>query len=170
MTQPGHKAAANLKERIRQVLNSQSQPTVTVLSSLLALQESLRYIPEEAIEETAQFCGVSINEVWSVVAFYTNFRFKPPGESVVDICWGPACHIKGAQSVLNAALENLDLTGEDESADGRVTLKYNTCLGACAHAPVMAVDHKLEGNITPEGMAERLRQLRGGGKKGGKHA
>ena len=31
----------------------------------------------------------------------------------------------------------------------------------------MAVNHKLTGGITPEGIAERLRQLRGGQDNGG---
>ena len=153
--------ATDIKQRIRQILGSQTGETVAVLPSLLLLQDKLRYIPPEAIEETARFCSASINEVWSVVAFYTNFRFTPPGRYILDVCWGPACHIKGAQAVLNQALETLNLSGEGTDASDTVTLKYNTCLGACAHAPVVAFNHELIGAMTPEVMSAKLLELRG---------
>ena len=78
MTTADTKQGSKVREQIRQVLSSQRQPTITVLSSLLAVQDSLHYIPDEAIRETATFCSSTINEVWSVASFYTNFRFTPP--------------------------------------------------------------------------------------------
>ena len=60
-----------------------------MLSSLLAAQDELGYLPDEAIEEVATFTESTINEVWGVASFYTNFRFTPPGEHVVEVCWGP---------------------------------------------------------------------------------
>ena len=92
---------SNLYEKIKNSLESQEQPTVTILSSLLAIQDTLHYIPKEGISETAKFCGKSTNEVWSVASFYTNFRFTPPGEKVLDVCWGPTCHLLGAQKIID---------------------------------------------------------------------
>ncbi len=150
-----------LREQIRQILNAQGQPTVTVLSSLIAVQDSIHYLPDEAIKETATFCGSTINEVWSVASFYTNFRFTPPGEKTLDVCWGPSCHLVGAQEILNSVHLALDIAEEGESPDGKVTLKYNTCLGACAQGPVIAIDHHLIGKQTPESAAKIARELRG---------
>ena len=73
-----------------------------MLSSLLAIQDDLHYIPDEAIEETAILCNATINDVWSVASFYTNFRFSPPGLTTVDVCWGPTCHLMGAQEGLGS--------------------------------------------------------------------
>jgi len=155
------KQSSKLREQIRQVLNSQRQPTVTVLSSLLAVQDSIHHLPDEAIRETATFCGSTINEVWSVASFYTNFRFTPPGEKTLDVCWGPSCHILGAQEILNSDHAALELNEEGESPDGKVTLSYNTCLGACAQGPCIAIDHHLIGRQTPESAAKIARELRG---------
>ncbi|MEX0760850.1 MAG: NAD(P)H-dependent oxidoreductase subunit E [Dehalococcoidia bacterium] len=149
-----------LREQIRQALKSQQQPTVTVLSSLLAIQDALHYLPAEAIEETATFCGATINDVWSVASFYTNFRFTPPGKYVLDVCWGPSCHLVGAQKLLKAVQDSLEVHEEGESPDGSVTLRYSTCLGACAQAPVVAVDHRLIGHATPESAAKLADDLR----------
>ena len=161
MTTAETEQSSKLREQIRQILNSQSQPTVTVLSSLIAVQDSIHYLPDEAIKEAATYCGSTINEVWSVASFYTNFRFTPPGEKTLDVCWGPSCHLVGAQQVLDAVQTALDIKDEGESADGKVTLKYNTCLGACAQGPVIAIDHYLIGKQTPESAAKIARDLRG---------
>ena len=70
-------AQEELRERIRKALTSQKRPTVTVLSSLLAAHDELGYLPDEAIEEVADFTDASINDAWGVATFYTNFRFSP---------------------------------------------------------------------------------------------
>ncbi|MDP6666371.1 MAG: NAD(P)H-dependent oxidoreductase subunit E [Dehalococcoidia bacterium] len=161
MTTADTERGSRLREQIRQALNSQRQPTITVLSSLLAVQDSIHYLPDEAINETATFCGSTINEVWSVASFYTNFKFTTPGEKTLDVCWGPACHVLGAQSILNSVHGALELAEEGESQDGKVSLKYNTCLGACAQGPCIAIDHHLIGKQTPESAAAIARDLRG---------
>ena len=43
-----------LRERIISAIQNQPQPTVTTLSSLLAIEDELGYIPKEAVEEVAR--------------------------------------------------------------------------------------------------------------------
>ena len=151
----------DLRPRSRTALRSQQQPTVTVLSSLLAVQDELHYIPDEAIEETATHVKATINDVWSVASFYTNFRFTPPGEHTIDVCWGPSCHLNGAQDVIERVHAELGVDGEGETADGKLTLRYSTCLGACALAPVIAVDHHMKGRMSPDSAAAVVVELKG---------
>ena len=138
------------KRRTRRAITSQRQPTVTVLSCLLAAQDELGYLPDEAIAEIATYTGTTTNEVWGVASFYTNFRFTPPGEHAVEICWGPTCHLAGAPGILQSVLDLLGLSGEGETSDNRISLKYNTCLGACSQAPVASIDHQLVGRLSIE--------------------
>jgi len=139
-----------LKQRIEKAVHCQPQSTVTILSSLLAVEDELGYIPKEAVEEVAAFNRATINDVWAVVSFYPNFRTVPPCEHKVEICWGPSCHLVGAMPVVAAVLEAAGLEDEGDTPDGRLTVRYNTCLGACALAPVMSVDHQLVGRVTPQ--------------------
>ena len=76
---------------------------------------------------------------------------------MVEVCWGPACHVQGAMQTIGTVLETLGLEGEGETRDGNVTLRYNTCLGACAQGPVISVDHRLMGRLSPDGAREALR-------------
>lgn len=145
----------NLRTSIKEAIDSQKRPTVTVLSSLLAIQDSIGYIPEEAIEEVAVHSNTSINSVFGVASFYPNFRFTPPGEHTVEVCWGPTCHLKGSTEILEIVLAKLGLVSEGDTDDGKVSFRFNTCLGACSQAPVLSLDHELYGNVDSD-MAEKL--------------
>ena len=145
-----------LKQRIHKAVHSQPQPTVTILSSLLAVEDELGYIPREAVEEVAEFNQATVNDVWAVVSFYPNFRTNPPCQRRVEVCWGPSCHLVGAMPVIAAVLEAAGLSDEGDTADGRLSVRYNTCLGACAQAPVMSIDHHLVGRLTPGEAGQRV--------------
>ncbi|MEC7835827.1 MAG: NAD(P)H-dependent oxidoreductase subunit E, partial [Chloroflexota bacterium] len=49
----------------------------------------------------------------------------------------------------------LGLASEGDTEDGKVSFRFNTCLGACSQAPVLSVDHELYGNVNPD-MADKL--------------
>ena len=150
-----------LRQRIIQAVHNQPQPTVTILSSLLAVEDELGYIPKVAVEEVAAHTNSTVNDVWAVASFYPNFRFQPPCAHNVEVCWGPSCHLVGAMPVIQAVLEAVGLEDEGDTPDGKISLRYNTCLGACALAPVMSIDHHLAGRMSPEGARIRVAQLLG---------
>ena len=152
-----------LRERTRTALASQKRPTITVLSSLLAAHDELGYLPDEAVDEVAAFTDASINEVWGVATFYTNFRFTPPAANTVEVCWGPTCHLVGAPAILRGLLDHLGLSGEGDTEDGRVSLKFNTCLGACSQAPVISVNHRLHGRMSAGDARSRVADLSANG-------
>jgi NADH-quinone oxidoreductase subunit E len=148
-----------LEHRIHRAVRGQPQPTVTILSSLLAVEDELHYIPREAVELVAEFIGATVNDVWAVASFYPNFRFEPPAARQVEVCWGASCHLMGSMAVVKSVLEAAGLESEGERPDHRLSVRLNTCLGACSLAPVMAVNHHLVGRATPESAATRVSQL-----------
>ena len=113
----------------------------------MLVQDEIGYIPNEAVEEIGSFLKTSINEVWGVATFYTNFRFTPPCANVLEVCWGPTCHLKGAPDLISGVLKQLNLEEEGDSQDKGISVRYNTCLGACQQAPVISVNHALRGNV-----------------------
>ena len=100
-----------LKERIDRAVQHQPQPTVTILSSLLAVEDELGYIPKEAVAAVADFNRATVNDVWAVVSFYPNFRTIPPCVRRIEVCWGPSCHLVGAMPVIQAVLAAAGLGG-----------------------------------------------------------
>ena len=152
--------SAGLREQARQAIANQPFKTVTVLSSLLATQDELGYLPEEAIEEVALLTDSSINTVWGVASFYPNFRFTPPARHIVEVCWGPTCHVLGAQPILQGLMQKLGLEREGDTPDGAISLKLNTCLGVCPHGPAMSVDHHLAGHMSLDKATSQVELLR----------
>ena len=148
-----------LKQRIAAAIHRQPQPTVTVLSTLLAVHDELGYLPKEGVEEVAAFTKSTINDVWGVASFYPNFRFEPPCEHQVEVCWGASCHLMGAMPLIEAALDACGLEAEGDTTDGRVSLRFNTCLGACSQAPVISIDHQLMGRLGPAAVRDNIDKL-----------
>ena len=148
-----------LIETITEAVHGQSQPTVTILSSLLAVQDAIGYIPKEAVEEGADLTGDTVNDVWAVASFYPNFRFEPLCQHTLEVCWGTSCHLVGAMPVMASVLEAAGLVESGDTPDKRLFVGFNTCLGACAQGPVISVDHRLLGRATPESAAMKVNEL-----------
>ena len=157
--------AGTLRQRAAKAIRDQKPETVTVLSCLLAVEDELGYIPPEAAEEVARVTGSTINDVWGVASFYTNFQFDPPGRHKVEVCWGPTCHVKGVMPVIRQVMISLGIDQEGSTEDGQVSLRFNTCLGACANGPVISVDHHLMGRMTAEKAGQALASIRNGSPK-----
>ena len=148
-----------LKQRITKAVHGQPQPTVTILSSLLAVEDELGYIPKEAVEEVAAFLDATVNDVWAVASFYPNFRFEPPCDHQVELCWGSSCHLVGAMALIDEVLKAAGLDEEGDTPDGRLSVRLNTCLGACAQAPVISIDHHLIGRLDADEARSKVAAL-----------
>ena len=146
-----------LTTAIVEAVRNQEQPTKTVLSSLLAIQDAMGYIPKQSMEVVAsEVPGTTVNDVWAVASFYPNFKFEPRSECTVEICWGPTCHIAGAMGIFDEALNLLGLESEGKTSDCSIELDFNTCLGACAQAPVISVNHHLIGRVTKNSLKDAI--------------
>ena len=149
-----------LRKQIIEAIASQHRPTVTVLSSLLAIQDAIGYIPNEAIEEVAVQQDTTVNAVFGVASFYANFRFTPPNNHSIEVCWGPTCHLEGSSNILQAVLDYLDLKEEGDTQDGEFSFRFNTCLGACSQAPVISLNHELFGKISPDESIKLIKEIK----------
>ena len=151
-----------LKQRIARAVQGQTQITLTVLSSLLAVEDELGYIPKEAVDEVAAFTNSTVNNVWAVASFYPNFRFEPPCQHRVELCWGASCHLVGAMDIIKAVFDAAGMEEEGDTPDRKLTVRFNTCLGACAQAPVISIDHQLIGRLSPDEARNKVAELLAG--------
>jgi NADH-quinone oxidoreductase subunit E len=158
-----------LKQRIARAVQGQTQPTLTILSSLLAVEDELGYIPKEAVDEVAAFTHSTVNDVWAVASFYPNFRFEPPCQHRVELCWGASCHLVGSMAIINAVFSAAGMEEEGDTPDRKLTVRLNTCLGACAQAPVISIDHHLIGRLSPDEARNKVAELLAGPATGNDH-
>ena len=132
----------------------QKGATIPVLQKA---QEEIGYLPEESISEIADILGLTENEVYGVASFYAQFRFERQGEHTIKCCQGTACYVQGARKILEAVEQELDIpSGKNTTEDYKFSLEKVACFGSCALAPVIVVDKKVYGRVTPAKAREIL--------------
>jgi NADH-quinone oxidoreductase subunit E len=119
-------------------------------------QEKFGYIPREAVERISRFLKISENQIFGVASFYSQFRFTPPGRNSIKVCLGTACHVRGGQILCEAVQRELDLKPGETTADRRYDLERVACLGCCALAPVVQVNHDIHSRMTVIRLKETL--------------
>ncbi|NLH18099.1 MAG: NAD(P)H-dependent oxidoreductase subunit E [Phycisphaerae bacterium] len=112
-------------------------PVVTVLQDINQL---FGYLPPPVLKYVSAQLKVPLSEVYHVATFYTAFSLVPRGEHIIKVCMGTACHVRGAQRILEAIENRLEITAGQTTKDMKFTLETVNCLGACAMGPVVVVD------------------------------
>ncbi len=128
----------------------------SLLPVLQDVQRAYRYLPCSALGEVSRALGVPLARVFSVATFYRAFALTPQGETVVKVCTGTACHIRGAQLLLDELERGLKIAPDQTTSDGKFTLKTVNCVGACAMAPVLAVGERYHGGAQASKVAGSL--------------
>jgi len=121
-----------------------------LLPVLRQAQEVFGYVSLEVEEYVAGLFGMSPAHMHEVVTFYTLFFQQPTGRHVVSVCHNLSCHLLGSKSIVEHLTQRLGVEVGDTTADGRITLLTVECLCACEQAPMMQVDERYEGLLTPE--------------------
>jgi NADH-quinone oxidoreductase subunit E len=107
------------------------------------------YLPEEVIREVARRRSVPLSTVYGVATFYTQFRLKPQGETVVRVCHGTACHVAGASEITSVLEEELGISAGETTEDLSASLETVACLGCCSLAPVVMIGEQTFGRLDP---------------------
>lgn len=107
----------------------------------------MRYLPEEAIKATARQLQLPLNRVFAVATFYNAFSLEPKGKHVVQVCMGTACHVRGAQRILEEVERRLSIKAGETTPDKLFSLQTVNCLGACALGPIIAIDGEFHGQM-----------------------
>ena len=75
----------------------------------------------------------------------------------IHICVGTACHVRGATRILDTVEEATGIKPGETDLDLKFSLETVNCLGCCALGPVMEVDGKVHGKMSPVKTAEVLK-------------
>ena len=133
--------------RLPELIDRHPHSPESLIMILQDTQREYRYLPCEALKQTADSLGVPLSRVFSAATFYNVFSLNPKGEKVIRVCVGTACHIRGA-ALIQDQLENLlQIKAGETSEDMKFTLEVVACVGACAMAPVVTVNEKYHGSV-----------------------
>lgn len=122
------------------------------------------YLPREVQIHVAKKLVLTEAQVSGVVSFYNYFSTEPKGKYVVDVCLGTACYVKGAEKVLQELERVLGIKADtNPTEDGLFSLNALRCVGACGLAPVMMVNGKVYGKVTPAKAVEIVNEYKAKG-------
>lgn len=130
-----------------------------LLPVLHLAQDVFGYISLEVEEYVGTFFDLTPAHVHEVVTFYTMYFQQPKGRHVISVCHNLSCHLMGAKGIIDHLTQRLGVASGETTPDGGVTLLSVECLCACEQAPMMQVDDRYEGNLTPEKVDRILERL-----------
>ena len=123
-------------------------------------QDLFGYLPDEVQRIVAKGLDLSPSTVRGVVTFYNFFRTQPRGQHVISICTGTACHVRGAERVIDVLNDLLGIGLEETTDDGLFTVQGVRCIGACGLAPVMMIGDEVYGKLDRKKIEGILEQYR----------
>jgi len=128
-----------------------------------------KYLPVETLRYIAAEMKLPFSQVYSVATFYSLFNLQPQGEHTICICRGTACHTRGSRNLLESIRLELGLNGAEAelltSPDGKFSIRTVACLGQCALAPVVEVDHRICGHANERTLEREVAAVSKGGER-----
>ena len=148
-------------ETFKDIVTKYHEKNGNVIFLLQETQEAFGYIPREAVDFFSQELNIAPSRFYGVATFYSQFRLKPTGKNKIVACCGTACHVRGAEKVINGLRKELDLpAGEDTTKDGEFTLEEVACLGTCSFAPIVLVNGSVRGKTTADSIVKEVKSMR----------
>ncbi len=155
---------ARVREFIGEV-STKEHPDSYLIAVLHRAQELYGYLPTDVMDVIAEEMGIPTAHIWGVATFYHYFNLAPPGKHVISVCLGTACYVRGAGEILQTIKDELKIDVGGVTEDGLFSLQPARCLGACGLAPVVMIDDKIHGELTPKKIAQLIAQYRKQAKK-----
>lgn len=126
---------------------------------LQGTQAAYGFLPKEAMIRISQTIGEPLSSIFGVATFYAQFRLIPRAKNVVRVCHGTACHVSGAPLVSLEVEKHLGIQDGENTEDMMYTLETVACLGACGMAPVMMINDRTYGKLTPDKAVNALKEF-----------
>lgn len=148
-------------EKVCAIIEKYHADPSKLIPILQEVQDEYRYLPEEVMTFVATTLGLSPAKVFGVASFYAHFALSPKGKYVIRLCDGTACHVKGSNGLLEALYKKLGVDAKRPTTEDMLfTVETVSCLGACGLAPVVVVNDKVYGQVTPEKAVALVDEIR----------
>lgn len=136
-----------------------------LLAILQDIQTKEKYLPREALEYVGERLGIPINKIYRIATFYRALSLMPRGKHEICVCMGTACHVRGAQRLVDQLKLELGIRPGETTKDQQFTLETVNCLGVCASGPVISIDGQYFGKMSPSKIEGTLKKFRSDKKK-----
>ena len=141
---------------VNAILEKFPDTTGNLIAILHEVQNRFRYLPEAELRYISRKIDVPITQIYSIVNFYNRFSLTPKGKNEVSVCLGTACHVKGAEKVVDEIKAKLNVGPGETTDDMNFSFNEVRCIGACSLAPAVVVNEETYGQVTPKQIGKIL--------------
>jgi NADH-quinone oxidoreductase subunit E len=147
------------KHKIDKIIEKYPSDPSSLIQVLLEIQSENHWLPKEALERVSEKLQVPLSRIQHIATFYKAFSLVPKGRHEIHVCVGTACHVRGAQRVLDRVQDLTGISPGETDLDMKFSLETVNCLGCCALGPVMVVDGEYHGKMAPAKSEEVLKDV-----------
>ena len=141
--------------QVDRIIDRHGREQASLIPILQDIQDEFNWISEDHLRHVADELELPITQVYGVASFYRAMSLKPRGKSILKVCMGTACHVRGAQLIADELGRLLDIGPGETTEDLSYTLEVVNCVGACGMGPVVVKD----GVYNPEVKPHRAKKL-----------
>jgi NADH-quinone oxidoreductase subunit E len=132
----------DINDRIRAYIPRYPSKQAVTLPALHMVHDEYRTVSNEAIVEIAGLLDLHPSEVHDTMTFYEFFKHDGAklGQTRLWVCRGLACMLRGAYELQDHCEHKLGVKCGQTTPDGKITLEFAECIGACDGAPACLRD------------------------------
>ena len=144
------------KDMINEELSHYPTKRAGAVEALMIVQRRRGWISDELLLAVAAHVDIAPTELDRSATFYNLIFRRPVGHHMVLVCNSVTCWLMGADRLRERLRSRLGIDAGETSADGRLTVLPNVCLGACDRAPAVMIDETLHGLLTADDLDRLL--------------
>jgi NADH:ubiquinone oxidoreductase subunit E/NAD-dependent dihydropyrimidine dehydrogenase PreA subunit len=141
--------AENDLRKITEIVKDYRSKKGSLMPVLQRINSTYNYLPISLLKYISRELNISLSLIYNIATFYKTFSLEERGQHIVKVCLGTACHVRGADGVLEEFKRILGIEAGQNTKDLIFTLETVNCVGACALGPVIMVDNEYFGNMSP---------------------
>jgi NADH:ubiquinone oxidoreductase subunit E len=140
---------ADDRVRVDKIIGRYEGDRETLIPILQDITSEFNWLPPGTLARVSETKQIPMEHILRIATFYKAFSLKPRGKHIITVCVGTACHVKGAQRILDRLERELGVKTGETTSDMQFTLEAVRCLGCCGLAPVVTVGEELYGQMNP---------------------
>lgn len=153
----------DIRMKIDEILSNNGTDLINLIPILLAVQDlsTHNYISEEVGTYIATKLDITATKVSAAITFYSALSNKPRGKYVIKLCRSTSCLINNYQSVRDILERELHIKMGETTYDGKFSLEYTECIGACDISPAFRIGKNVYGNLDEFKIVDLINEYKG---------
>ena len=87
--------------QVDRIIDRHGRERASLIAILQDIQDEFNWVCEDHLRHVASELKLPLTQVYGVASFYRALSLVPRGKSIIKVCMGTACHVRGAQLIVD---------------------------------------------------------------------